>query len=63
VVFNAGGGSNGSDLLLEVTHSPARHGEALYETLAGRQAAWGSTEAAAAGTAVAGSDRHLQVDH
>jgi hypothetical protein len=34
-VFNAGGGTNGSDLLLEVTHSPARHGEALYETLAG----------------------------
>lgn len=34
-LFNAGGGSNGSELLLEVTHSPARHGEALYETLAG----------------------------
>jgi hypothetical protein len=35
VLFNAGGGSNGSDLLLEVMHRPARHGEALYETLAG----------------------------
>eukprot|EP00882_Tetradesmus_deserticola_P008745 GHRQ01009222.1.p1 GENE.GHRQ01009222.1~~GHRQ01009222.1.p1 ORF type:complete len:173 (+),score=31.56 GHRQ01009222.1:152-670(+) len=35
VLFNAGGGSNGSELLLEVTHTPARHGEALYETLAG----------------------------
>jgi hypothetical protein len=40
MLFNAGGGSNGSELLLEVTHVPARHGEALYETLAGAAGAW-----------------------
>ena len=35
LLFNAGGGSNGTDLLLEITHTPARHGEQLFETLAG----------------------------
>lgn len=35
-LFNAGGGVNGSDLLLEVTFTPARHGEQLFETLAGQ---------------------------
>ncbi|KAF8072688.1 protein phosphatase 2C [Scenedesmus sp. PABB004] len=35
MLFNAGGGANGSDLLLELTFTPARHGEALFETLAG----------------------------
>lgn len=35
MLFNAGGGANGTDLLLEVTFKPARHGEQLFETLAG----------------------------
>jgi hypothetical protein len=35
MLFNAGGGANGTDLLLEVTYTPARHGEQLFETLAG----------------------------
>lgn len=48
MLFNAGGGAEGSDLLLEVTFAPARHGEALYETLAGeRPAATGCTHACA----------------
>lgn len=34
-LFNAGGGVNGSDLLLEITFTPARHGEQLFETMAG----------------------------
>eukprot|EP00775_Hariotina_reticulata_P004076 gene4076-4323_t len=34
-LFNAGGGSSGQNLLLEVTFKPARHGEALFETMAG----------------------------
>lgn len=38
MLFNAGGGANGTDLLLEVTYTPARHGEQLFETLAG---GWG----------------------
>lgn len=37
LLFNAGGGSNGTDLLLEITFKPARHGEQLFETLAGEQ--------------------------
>lgn len=35
MLFNAGGGVNGTDLLLEITYTPARHGEQLFETLAG----------------------------
>jgi hypothetical protein len=35
MLFNAGGGVNGSDLLLHITFKPARHGEQLFETLAG----------------------------
>jgi hypothetical protein len=35
MLFNAGGGANGTDLLLKVTFTPARHGEQLFETLAG----------------------------
>jgi hypothetical protein len=35
MLFNAGGGANGTDLLLEITFTPARHGEQLFETLAG----------------------------
>lgn len=35
VLFNLGGGANGTDLLLEVTYTPARHGEQVFETLAG----------------------------
>eukprot|EP00877_Chromochloris_zofingiensis_P009577 jgi/Chrzof1/4873/Cz15g02130.t1 len=35
-IWNADGGSTGgSELLISVTHTPARHGEALFETLAG----------------------------
>lgn len=35
MLFNAGGGSAGQDLLLEITFKPARHGEVLFETMAG----------------------------
>lgn len=35
MLFNLGGGVNGTDLLLEITFTPARHGEQLFETLAG----------------------------
>lgn len=36
-IWNADGGSTGgSELLISVTHTPARHGEALFETLAGQ---------------------------
>jgi hypothetical protein len=35
MLFNLGGGANGTDLLLEVTYTPARHGEQVFETLAG----------------------------
>lgn len=37
MLFNAGGGADGTDLLLEITFKPARHGEQLFETLAGEQ--------------------------
>jgi hypothetical protein len=45
MLFNLGGGANGTDLLLEVTYTPARHGEQVFETLAGAP----YTSAAAAG--------------
>jgi hypothetical protein len=37
MLFNLGGGVNGADLLLEITFTPARHGEQLFETLAGKR--------------------------
>lgn len=37
MLFNLGGGVNGTDLLLEITFTPARHGEQLFETLAGKR--------------------------